>query len=195
MAEEKFVVFSMKEKKAKEIAKVISSERAKKILDLLASKRRSPAEIAKELNLPLSTVTYNLDLLKEAGLIKATGYKYSKKGREIQYYEPAKKAIVLAPESSKKSIIEFLGDKVIIPIILAISLASGWLFQLAFARPSQKLAAAPMAGAEMLAATAEFPEAVQASTLNIYALFIVGTAVVFGILLGIYFAYKNIASR
>jgi len=40
MAEEKFVVFSMKEQKAKEIARVIQSKKAKAILDLLAERRR-----------------------------------------------------------------------------------------------------------------------------------------------------------
>jgi DNA-binding transcriptional ArsR family regulator len=203
MAEEKFVVFSMKETKAKKIAKVIANKTSRAILDLLASKRSSPSEISKELNIPLPTVKYNLDSLKEAGLIKATGYKYSQKGKKIIYYEPARKAIVLAPEKSRKNIIEFLGDKVIVPIIFMISLASGWIAQ-TFSKSAPQIdriasEAGAQAGAPIATDSAAKEAVVMASPvietepslLATYGIFIIVTAAALGILLGIYLAYKK----
>jgi len=196
MAEEKFVVFSINDSKAKEIAKAIASDTAKSILDLIASKRRSPSEISKELNLPMSTVQYNLDMLKAAGLIKASAFKYSKKGRKIQYYEPARKAIVIAPEESKKNIIELLGDKVIIPVIALIAVVSGYVSSFFTLTPAPKtemaMAAGSVEGAQMAAAPTEMWMDVipQPSLVEQYFPYIVAT-LVFVILLTIYLLYKK----
>jgi DNA-binding transcriptional ArsR family regulator len=189
MVDEKFVVFSMKEEKAKEIARVIQSKKAKAILDLLAEGRRTPSEISKELSFPMSTVQFNLDLLRAAGLIKATAKRYSKKGREIKYYEPAKKVIVLAPETAKQGIIEMLGDKVILPIITIISLATGLLFgfKKIVQTTATEFAGAPaMEGAKTLSLLEVGPSA--SFDLGVVILI---TALVFGILAGIYLAYKS----
>ena len=187
MAEEKFVVFSMKEEKAKEIARVIQSKKAKAILDLLAERRRTPTEISTELNLPMSTVQFNLDLLKEAGLIKSTAKRYSKKGREIKYYEPAKKAIVLAPETAKQGIIEMLGDKVILPIIALISVAAGLLFGY---KPLVQTTATEFAGAPSIAEAKTLALEVSPSiSIDLGAVILVA-AIVFGILTGIYLSCK-----
>ena len=124
----KFVVLSMTNE-GRDIAKVLSNETAIKILNKLAEKRMSASEMAKELNIPISTVQYNLDLLKSAALIKDTAYRYSEKGKKVLYYEPAKKVIILAPENEKESILNVLKDKFLVPIILAISLGIGFLGQ------------------------------------------------------------------
>jgi len=187
MADEKFVVFSMKEPKAKEIAKVIQSEKAKAILDLLAEKRRSPKEISDSLSLPMSTVQYNLDLLKEAGLIIATGRKYSPKGRKMLYYEPARKAIVLAPETTKQSIIEQLGDKVILPIIAAISIGAGLMAAFTTETPQFAVTTAPLVDKEL--AGAPTTALVTATTFRPEIGILVG-AILFGVLAGIYLAYR-----
>jgi DNA-binding transcriptional ArsR family regulator len=187
MADEKFVVFSMKEPKAKEIAKVIQSEKAKAILDLLAEKRSSPKEISDSLNLPMSTVQYNLDLLKEAGLIIATGRKYSPKGRKMLYYEPAKKAIVLAPGTTKQSIIEQLGDKVILPIIAAISVGAGLIASFAVKTPQFAITTAPLMEKDIAGAQAA---ALGTATTFRPEIGILVGAILFGVLVGIYLAYR-----
>jgi DNA-binding transcriptional ArsR family regulator len=187
MADEKFVVFSMREPKAKEIAKVIQSEKAKAILDLLAEKRRSPKEISDSLDLPMSTVQYNLDLLKEAGLIIATGRKYSPKGRNMLYYEPAKKAIVLAPGTTKQSIIMQLGDKVILPIIAAISIGAGLIAAFTTETSQFAITTAPLVDKELAGAPAA--ALVTATTVRPEIGILVG-AILFGVLAGIYLAYR-----
>ena len=72
MAEkETFVLVSLEENKAKELAQVISSDACRKILDHLSAKKATESEIAKELNMPISTVHYNLKNLLQSKLVEA----------------------------------------------------------------------------------------------------------------------------
>lgn len=156
---DKFVVFSMNDE-SKNIAKVLSNDTAISILNKLAEKRMSASEIVKELKLPVSTVQYNLDMLKEVKLINDTAYRYSEKGKKVLYYEPAKKLIILAPEKDKSTIINMLKNKFLIPIILGASAALGFAGQKLFSATSgvsmqaeTALAGAPVAkGAAIQAA-------------------------------------------
>jgi hypothetical protein len=60
----------------------------------------SATDIAEKLNLPLTTVKYNLDSLVESDLIKVKQIKWSQKGRQIKIYESVEKLIVLVPSKS-----------------------------------------------------------------------------------------------
>lgn len=99
MANEKFVLVSLQEEKAKKLANVLSNDSSRKILDILAEKDATESEIAKKLDIPISTVHYNLKLLVEGGLVKADEFHYSEKGREVIHYHLANKYIIIAPGS------------------------------------------------------------------------------------------------
>lgn len=99
---EKFVVVSLEDEKAKEIAEVIKNKTCKKILNYLGEKEATETEIAQALNLPLSTVHYNLQLLKKSGLIKSKDFYWSEKGKKVNIFEPARKLIVLAPKGTER---------------------------------------------------------------------------------------------
>jgi len=100
MTKEKFVLVSLKESKAKELAQVISNESCRKILDYLAEKESTETELAKKLELPISTVHYNLKHLVEAGLVEAEEFHYSEKGKEVNHYKLANKYVIIAPKST-----------------------------------------------------------------------------------------------
>lgn len=135
MPEEKFVVLSIDDASSKDVAKVLSNDTSRKILEKLASRLHSPTELSNSLKIPLSTVEYNLDLLKKAGMIKLKGFKYSKKGKNIKYYEPAKKIIIIAPEKqSKENIFNILKDKLLVPLIVASSICTGYFVNTLFTR-------------------------------------------------------------
>lgn len=89
---------------SRKITQILSNETSLKILELLGEKSMSASNIAEELNLPLTTVKYNLDSLVESDLIKVKQIKWSQKGRQVKIYESVKKVIVLVP--SKNSIDE-----------------------------------------------------------------------------------------
>ncbi|MEA1905612.1 MAG: helix-turn-helix domain-containing protein [Euryarchaeota archaeon] len=53
---------------SKKITQTLSNDSARQVLELLTDKAMSASEIAKELDIPLTTVKYNLNVLIESGL-------------------------------------------------------------------------------------------------------------------------------
>ncbi len=100
MAKESFVLVSLKEEKARILAKVLHNESCRKILEYLTSKEATETEIAKKLQIPISTVHYNLKHLSEAGLVIVEEFHYSAKGKEVNHYKLANKYIIIAPKST-----------------------------------------------------------------------------------------------
>lgn len=147
MAKESFLLVSLKESKAKELAQVVSNESCRKILDYLASKKdATETEVAKQLNVPISTVHYNLQLLVGAKLVTADEYHYSTKGKEVIHYSLANKYIIIAPKTVW-GIKEKL--KTILPVLLIAGAVSGLLKvfldgRAAFSSMAEKAAAAPL---------------------------------------------------
>lgn len=126
MAKESFLLVSLKGKKAKKLANVISNETSRKILDFLADRKKATeSEISKELSIPMSTVHYNLKHLVDAKLVKADEFHYSEKGKEVNHYSLANKYIIIAPESSTADIRERI--KSILPVALIATLTAGAL--------------------------------------------------------------------
>ena len=112
--QEKYILVSLEEEKAKQLANVISNSTSRKILGYLSTKdEASESEISKELNLPLSTVHYNLQQLKKNNLVETKHFMYSEKGKRIDFYRVVKKFIVIAPKYTQKSLI-----KNILPLFL-----------------------------------------------------------------------------
>lgn len=118
MAREKFLLVSLKEDKAKKLAQVISNESCRKILDYLAEKEATETELAQKLNLPISTVHYNLKHLMEGGLVTVDEFHYSEKGKEVNHYKLANKYIIIAPKTTY-GIKEKL--KTILPVALLVA--------------------------------------------------------------------------
>lgn len=122
--EEKYILVSLEEDKAKDLANVISNTTSRKILDYLSTKEEaSETEISKELNLPLSTIHYNLQQLKKNNLVETKHFMYSDKGKKIEFYRVVKKFIVIAPKYSSSLL------KNMLPLFL-ISAFVAWLIQL-----------------------------------------------------------------
>ncbi|MBD3209359.1 helix-turn-helix domain-containing protein [Candidatus Woesearchaeota archaeon] len=98
MAEESFMLLSLKEQESKRLAQVIGNETCRAILDYLTGKEyATETQVAEEMDIPLSTVHYNLRALRQSGLIVADEYHYSGKGKEVPHYKLAKKYIIIAP--------------------------------------------------------------------------------------------------
>jgi len=98
MAKNNFLLVDLNEDKTKKLAETITSDTSRKILNLLVEKEDSEANIAKELQIPISTIHYHLQKLQEAGLVIVEEFHYSKKGREINHYKLANKYIIIAPK-------------------------------------------------------------------------------------------------
>ena len=102
MTKKSFLLVSLKEDKAKKLAEVISNKTCRKILDYLADKKdATESAIAKDLNIPISTVHYNMKALMTARLVKSDEYHYSEKGKEVSHYRLANQYVIIAPEGEK----------------------------------------------------------------------------------------------
>lgn len=102
MTKNNFLLLSLDDEKTKNIANVVSNKSCKKILDYLAENDDvTESQVAKDLNLAISTVHYNLKQLIESGLVLSDEFHYSKKGREVSHYKLANKVIIIAPKKEK----------------------------------------------------------------------------------------------
>ena len=105
---EKVLILPLGEK-SKKITRTLSNDSARQVLELLIDKAMSASEITKEMDVPLTTVKYNLNALIESGLITIKQTKWSAKGRKIKIYAPAHKLIVVVPDKTdRKSVVDIL---------------------------------------------------------------------------------------
>src|SRR3972149_11581525 len=106
--DEKLLILPLGEE-SKKITQVISNDTARLIIELLADAPLSASDIAGRLQVPLTTIVYNLENLENVGLVKVERIKYSEKGREVKIYAPVRKLIVVVPErTDKKSVADML---------------------------------------------------------------------------------------
>lgn len=101
MAEEPFILLSLKDDKAKELSQVISNDTSRKILDFLSKvEDATETDISEKINVPLSTIHYNMSHLVKANLIEVDEFHYSKKGKEVNHYKLANKLIIIMPKET-----------------------------------------------------------------------------------------------
>ena len=124
MPNKNFLLLSLEDSKIKKVSNVISNDSCRKILDYLSSKDATESELAEKLQIPISTVHYNLQQLMETGLINAEEFHYSKKGKEVSHYRLANKYIIISPKKTF-GIKEKLRE--ILPVLLIISGAAAIL--------------------------------------------------------------------
>lgn len=118
-----FLLVSLHEQQAKELAQVITNNTCRSILDFLSERpEATESQVAQALNVPISTVHYNLDLLVKAKLVDADEFHYSEKGKEVLHYKLASKYIIIAPKSTY-GIKEKL--KSILPVALVTACTAG----------------------------------------------------------------------
>lgn len=123
--DEKLLILPLGEE-SKKITQVISNDTARQIIQLLADAPLSASDIAGRLQVPLTTIVYNLENLENVGLVKVERIKYSEKGREVKIYAPVRKLIVVVPEKTdRKSVTDIL--RKYIGVILAAVLASSFI--------------------------------------------------------------------
>jgi DNA-binding transcriptional ArsR family regulator len=98
--DEKFLLVSLNEDKAKKLAQIISNDTCRKIIDLLTEGEATETELAKKLKIAISTIHYNISHLMKAELVLVDEFHYSKKGKEINHYKLANKYIIIAPKQT-----------------------------------------------------------------------------------------------
>ena len=115
MTDDKFILMGLDDDNAKNVAEVLKSKTAKKILDYLSeTKEASEKDIADKLQLPINTIEYNLKKLISAGFVKkSSNFFWSVKGKKIPMYTPAKKHIIIGAKKPTMNIL-----KSILPLLI-----------------------------------------------------------------------------
>ena len=121
MVNKNFLLLSLEDDKIKKVSNVISNDSCRKILDYLSNKEATESEIAEKLQIPISTIHYNIQQLMETGLIDAKEFHYSEKGKRVNHYKLANKYIIIAPKKAF-GIKEKLRS--ILPVALIVSAAA-----------------------------------------------------------------------
>lgn len=126
MANEKFILLDLDNEKSKELAQVISSDTARKILNLLSEKSYAETDISIKLNIPLSTVHYNIQALLKSDIVEVHDFLWSEKGKKINIYKLSNKLIIIAPKNQNNGLSDKL--KSIIPAALSGLVITGFLY-------------------------------------------------------------------
>lgn len=92
--------------RANKIAKAMASSTASDILGVLNNGEQTSSEIAQKLGIPITTVSYHIDNLLDAGMIRVAKTRWSKKGREVKVYDLSDKLVIMAsPKTDIRSLL------------------------------------------------------------------------------------------
>jgi len=102
MEKNNFILVSMNDPRAKEIAKILGNKTCHTILEYIEENpKQSESDISLSLKLPLNTVGYNIKQLLKAELIKKSeNFFWSKKGKKIATYVVSNKSIIFSPKNT-----------------------------------------------------------------------------------------------
>lgn len=121
---ETFILVSLEDAKARELAQLVANKTCRLILDYLGSKEEATeSEMATALNLPISTLHYNIQNLLQHNLVESKEFMWSPKGRKMDIFRVAKKLIIIAPKGDTENIKQRL--KGLLPVALVSIAAAG----------------------------------------------------------------------
>ena len=194
-------IFRTDEEKAKLLAMQIANDRGREVLECVFKGRpKSVSDIARELEIPLPTVMFHIDRFLEIGIIKVAKTRMSKKLREIKYYGPAKRAILIIPyqkEETMSYIADAVRSSVITPLttvlVIAVSGIAGYILKRATAAqviPQPLLAEAEEKAADVVRGPLEHAAEPFFSLQNPFILVLLGCILTL-VVLGIYSYGKN----
>lgn len=98
--DEKHILVSLGDERAKEIAEVIGNKSCGRILDLLAEGDLTLSEISRKLKMPINTVDYNIKKLVRARLVEKASHWWSVKGKKMPTYRVSDRKIIISPRKS-----------------------------------------------------------------------------------------------
>nr|WP_297506322.1 winged helix-turn-helix domain-containing protein [Thermococcus sp.] len=128
------------DERAKELAQILMNDKAIAILRLLQERELSISEIARELNMPISTVSYHVEKMARVGLVEVAGKKYGKRLQEVRLYRASERPILLVPgKVIKKKGPSLVLDRLrVISLVVAVGLSAVayWLASV-ITKPSQ----------------------------------------------------------
>jgi len=101
------VVIQPGDERAQRIARAMASQTANAIIQAFGSGPLTSSEVARSMAIPITTATYHIENLLNAGLIEVMETRWSEKGREVKVYGLANQVVIIAPpESDLRSVLK-----------------------------------------------------------------------------------------
>jgi len=151
---------------AKDIGRIISNSTSQSIIEFIRKNKGSTAsEISKKLNIPASTVHYNISALAKAQIIDSNSFHYSSKGKEVLHYKVSDQVIVIVPDSKSPSITNKL--RMALPGVFGFAAIAGLWFTSKLFSTSNKLSnSIPLMKIQDAALTKNIPNQVFSESVN-----------------------------
>lgn len=129
-------VLGVDEDETANVFESLSSETARCILTAIYDDPAPPSELADRLDLSLQNVSYHLENLEEAGVVRVADTRYSEKGKEMNVYAPTDDPVVVfvGTEERKTGLLDLLKRLVGATGLLFLVSAFLFVFQ-AFGQP------------------------------------------------------------
>lgn len=97
-------VISTDDENAKIVAMELANDNGRRIIDAFFIEPQSAGDLAKKLDIPMSTVMFHIERLMEIGIISVVDTKLSRKFKDIKYYGPKKTAILIVPSQKEETV-------------------------------------------------------------------------------------------
>lgn len=94
------IVIQPGEERAQKIARAMASQTANEVIQAFSAGPMTSSEVARQMEIPITTASYHIDNLLGAGLIEVTETRWSEKGREVKVYGLANQVLIIAPQDS-----------------------------------------------------------------------------------------------
>ncbi len=97
---ENVVVVQPGDERAQKIARAMASRTANAVIQAFGGGPLTSSEIARQMGIPITTASYHIENLLDAGLIEVMETRWSEKGREVKVYGLANQVLIIAPPES-----------------------------------------------------------------------------------------------
>ncbi|MDN5339576.1 MAG: hypothetical protein PWQ30_685 [Euryarchaeota archaeon] len=101
------VVLQPGDERAQKIARAMASQTANAIIQAFGGGPLTSSEVARRMKIPITTASYHIENLLDAGLLEVIETRWSEKGREVKVYGLANQVLIIAsPASDLRSVLQ-----------------------------------------------------------------------------------------
>ena len=97
---ENVVVVQPGDERAQKIARAMASQTANAVIQAFGGGPLTSSEVSRAMGIPITTASYHIDNLLDAGVLEVMETRWSEKGREVKVYGLANQVLIIAPPAS-----------------------------------------------------------------------------------------------
>ncbi len=122
---EDVVVIQPGDERAQKIARAMASQTANAVILAFGGGPLTSSEVARQMAIPITTASYHIENLLDAGLLEVMETRWSEKGREVKVYGLANQVLIIAPPvSDLRSVLQKYAALFSVIIFASLSLAT-----------------------------------------------------------------------